>query len=84
MSMKDKYVIHSHISDKKFREIIHLFSEDLSATQISHLTNIYQQLDLEYLNIARISHHLKVRSKMVKVILAIRSTLECVMIRMSL
>jgi hypothetical protein len=40
MSTKNKYVIRSYISEKKFREIICLFSEDLSATQISHLAKI--------------------------------------------
>jgi len=38
--MKNMYVIGSNISEKRFREIIYLFSEDLSATQISHLTKI--------------------------------------------
>jgi len=47
---KNKYALQSRISEKKFREIIHLFSEGLSATQISHLiglskkqlTNVWQ------------------------------------------
>ncbi len=38
--MKNKYVKVSHISEPKFREILKLFSEDLSATQISHLTGL--------------------------------------------
>jgi len=33
MKVKNKYVIRSHISESKFRQIILLFSEDLSATQ---------------------------------------------------
>ena len=37
---KNKYVKHAHISEAKFRQIILLFSEDLSATQISHLTKV--------------------------------------------
>ncbi len=32
MSVKNKYVKHAHISEAKFRQIILLFSEDLSAT----------------------------------------------------
>jgi len=30
----------THISERKYREILKLFSEDLSATQISNITNI--------------------------------------------
>jgi len=54
MPMKNKYVIHSHISEKKFREIIHLFSEDLSATQISHLTKISRPSINKYLTAIRL------------------------------
>ncbi len=36
--MKNKYFIRSHISEKKFREIIKLFSVDLTATQIATLS----------------------------------------------
>ena len=43
MSMKNKYVIRSYISEKKFIEVIYLFSEDLSVTQISHLTKLSRQ-----------------------------------------
>jgi len=53
MPMKNKYVIHSHISEKKFRKIIHLFSEDLSATQISHLTKISRPSINKYLTAIR-------------------------------
>jgi len=38
--MKNKYFIRSHISEKKFREIIKLFSADLTATQIAFLSGI--------------------------------------------
>ncbi|MBT4668983.1 IS1595 family transposase, partial [Candidatus Woesearchaeota archaeon] len=31
MTVKNKYVKHAHISEAKFRQIILLFSEDLSA-----------------------------------------------------
>ena len=47
--MKNKYVICFHISEKKFREVIYLFSEDLSATQISHLTKISRPSINKYL-----------------------------------
>lgn len=36
--MKNKYINRSKISEKKFREIVKLFSLDLTATQISKLT----------------------------------------------
>ncbi len=36
MKVKNKYVIRSRVSEAKFRQIILLFSEDLSVTQISH------------------------------------------------
>jgi transposase len=52
--MKNKYVICSHISEKKFREIIYLFSEDLSATQISHLTRLSRQTINKYLAAIRL------------------------------
>ena len=43
MKVKNKYVIRLHISEAKFRQIILLFSEDLSVTQISRLTKISRQ-----------------------------------------
>ena len=38
MTSKNKYFIRSHLSEKKFREIIKLYSVDLTASQISFLT----------------------------------------------
>ena len=38
--MKNKYFVRSHISEKRFREIIRYFSIDLTATQISSLTGL--------------------------------------------
>ena len=38
--MLNRYVKRSRISEKKFREIIKMFSMDLDATQVSELTNI--------------------------------------------
>ncbi len=51
MKVKNKYVIRSRISEAKFRQIILLFSEDLSATQISHLS---RQTINKYLTAIRI------------------------------
>lgn len=52
--MKNKYVIRSRVSEKKFRQIIRLFSEDLSATQISHLTELSRQSINKYLTAIRL------------------------------
>ncbi len=54
MSVKNKYVKHAHISEVKFRQIILLFSEDLSATQISHLTKISRPTVNKYLTAVRL------------------------------
>ena len=40
MTMKNKYIICSRISEKKFREIIRYFSGDLTAQQISYFSGI--------------------------------------------
>ena len=39
-SMKNKYIIRSRISEKKFREILKYFVEDIEATKIAKLTEI--------------------------------------------
>ena len=39
-SMKNKYIIRSRISEKKFREILKYFTEDIEASKISNLTKI--------------------------------------------
>jgi hypothetical protein len=54
MKVKNKYVTRSHISEAKFRQIILLFSEDLSATQISHLTKLSRQTINKYLSAIRL------------------------------
>jgi len=54
MKVKNKYVIRSRISEAKFRQIILLFSENLSATQISHLTHLSRQTINKYLTAIRI------------------------------
>ena len=38
MTIKNKYFIRSRLSEKRFREIIKLFSADLTASQIAFLT----------------------------------------------
>lgn len=53
MDTKNKYVNSSHISEAKFREIIRYFSEDLNATQISHLTKISRPTINKYLKAIR-------------------------------
>ena len=40
LSMKNKYIIRSRISEKKFREILKYFAEDIEATKIANLTGI--------------------------------------------
>jgi len=49
MTVKNKYVKSSHISERKFREIIKYFSEDLNATQIANLTKISRPTINKYL-----------------------------------
>lgn len=38
--MKNKYIKHTHISERKFRQILKLFCTDLTATQISEIVGI--------------------------------------------
>ena len=40
LSMKNKYIVRSRISEKKFREILKYFAEDIEATKMSNLTGI--------------------------------------------
>ena len=40
LSMKNKYIIRSRISQKKFREILKYFAEDIEATKIANFTGI--------------------------------------------
>jgi len=60
MPVKNKYVKHAHISEAKFRQVILLFSEDLSETclypwvQISHLTKISRPTVNKYLTVIRL------------------------------
>ena len=52
--MKNKYINHTHISERKFKEIIKLFSLDLEAKQISNLTNISENTICKILTKIRI------------------------------
>ena len=38
--LKNKYIFRSRISEKKFREILKYFAEDIEASKISNLTKI--------------------------------------------
>lgn len=40
LPMKNKYIIRSRISEKKFREILKYFAQDIEATKIANLTGI--------------------------------------------
>jgi len=51
--MKNMYIKVSHITEPKFREIVKLFSDDLSATQIAHLTNLNRNTINRYLILFR-------------------------------
>ena len=54
MKVKNKYVIRSRISEKKFREIIKYFSIDLNAVQIKELTGLSRQTINKYLTAIRL------------------------------
>lgn len=38
--MKNKYIIRSRISERKFREVLRLFCLDIEATKVSEITQI--------------------------------------------
>ena len=40
LPMKNKYIVRSRISEKKFRKILKYFAEDIEATKIANLTGI--------------------------------------------
>ena len=40
MTMKNKYIKRAHISERKFQQIVRLFSTDLDASQIARLTGL--------------------------------------------
>ncbi|MBT7519113.1 MAG: IS1595 family transposase, partial [Candidatus Marinimicrobia bacterium] len=51
MTMRNKYVRRSHISEKKFRQLVKLFSLDLDAIQISELSHLNRNTVNRYLKI---------------------------------
>ena len=53
MTIKNKYVVRSRVSEKKFRELIRYFSVDLSASQIAELTRLSRQTINTYLTAIR-------------------------------
>jgi len=54
MTAKNKYVKGSHISDRKFREIMRLFSIDLDACQIATLSGLSRNTVNRYLKAIRL------------------------------
>ena len=64
--MKNKYINHSHISEKKFREVLKHFSKDFTAEQTAGLTNIsrisvnrlYAQFRIRISELLRVSGNL--------------------------
>ena len=53
MTMRNKYVKRSHISEKKFRQLVKLFSLDLDAIQISEISQLNRNTVNRYLKIIR-------------------------------
>jgi transposase len=51
--MKNKYRKGAHVSERKFREILKLFCEDLTATQIAEASNISRVTINNYLKLLR-------------------------------
>ena len=43
LPMKNKYIVRSRISEKKFREILWYFSSDIEAVKIAEFTNISEK-----------------------------------------
>ncbi len=53
MTMQNKYVVRSRISERKFREIVKYFSMDLEATKIAELSGVSRKSINKYLNAMR-------------------------------
>jgi transposase-like protein len=51
--MENKYLKHSHISEAKFRQLVRLFCEDMTALQIARLT------DLNRKTVNRVLHNIR-------------------------
>jgi transposase-like protein len=54
MTARNKYLHRSRISEKKFRQLLKLFSLDLSAVQISELTHLNRNTVNRYLQLLRV------------------------------
>jgi transposase len=54
MTGKNKYVKGAHISERKFRELVRLFSVDLGAFQIASLTGLSRNTVNRYLKAIRV------------------------------
>ena len=54
MTVKNKYVKGAHISERKFRELVRLFSVDLNASQIANLTGLSRNTINRYLHAIRV------------------------------
>jgi len=54
MTVKNKYVKGAHISERKFRELVRLFSVDLEASQIASLTGLSRNTVNRYLTAIRV------------------------------
>jgi len=51
--VKNRYIFHAHISERKFRRILRLFSLDLNAIQIADFTRISRNSINRYLHLLR-------------------------------
>ncbi len=49
MTMKNKYAKRAHISERKFQQLVRLFSTDLDASQIARLTSLNRNTVNRYL-----------------------------------
>jgi len=54
MTVKNKYIKGAHISERKFRELVRLFSVDLNASQIASLTGLSRNTVNRYLRAIRV------------------------------
>jgi transposase len=54
MTVKNKYVKGAHISERKFRELVRLFSVDLNASQIANLTSLSRNTVNRYIHAIRV------------------------------
>jgi len=51
MTIKNKYIKRSHISEKKFREILKLFVKDFTVTETANLTKI-SRVSISYMKVS--------------------------------